>query len=420
MSGNKTINILLVEDNPGDVDLIKIMLSEVPDFTFEVENIDRLASAVTVLHTKNIDVVLLDLLLPDSQGLDSLLAIHSEAPAIPIVVLTIFDNEEMGIKAVQAGAQDYLIKDRVEPRSLVRSLLYAMERHQMEVELRKQRDDLENLLQERADLLSREQEARHEAEEANDLKSKFLAMVSHELRTPLTSIKGFITTLLAEDVSWDIDEQQEFINIVGEETEKLTDLVEQLLEVSRLQGGVLRIQTEPRQLQTIIDTAMAQLHMLTVNHQLLVEIPPDLPPIAADTRRLSQVITNLVDNAVKYSAPETQIAISARIVGKAIRIDVRDQGDGIPQEAHLAVFEPFRQLERSQGIEKGAGLGLAICKGLVEAHSGRIWIEASSTQGTTISFTIPVAEPGAVSSENGHVEFNLDGNTSANGNSSKH
>src|SRR5687768_7727977 len=167
MSGNKTITILLVEDNPGDVDLIKIMLSEVPDFTFEVENIDRLTNAIRTLQSKYVDVILLDLLLPDSQGLDSLLAIHSEAPAVPIVVLTIFDNEEVGIKAVQAGAQDYLIKDRVEPRSLVRSLLYAMERHQMEVELRKQRDDLESLLQERADLLSREQEARQEAEEAN-------------------------------------------------------------------------------------------------------------------------------------------------------------------------------------------------------------------------------------------------------------
>jgi signal transduction histidine kinase len=413
MSGNRTITILLVEDNPGDVDLIKIMLSEVEDFAFEVENIDRLARAISSLRVRSIDVVLLDLLLPDSQGLDSLLAIHSEIPTVPIVVLTIFDNEEMGIKAVQAGAQDYLIKDRVEPRSLVRSLLYAMERHQMEVELRKQRDDLESLLQERADLLSREQEARHEAEEANDLKSKFLAMVSHELRTPLTSIKGFITTLLAEDISWDINEQQEFINIVGEETEKLAELVEQLLEVSRLQGGVLRIQAEPRHLQTIFDTAMVQLQILTINHKFVLDLPPNLPMVAADTRRLSQVITNLVDNAVKYSAPETLIAISARKVGKAIRIDVRDQGDGIPQEAHTAVFEPFRQLERSQGIEKGAGLGLAICKGLIEAHSGRIWVESSSSQGTVISFTIPVAEQGAVLSESTPIEYNLDNNSNS-------
>src|SRR5439155_13239073 len=114
------------------------------------------------------------------------------------------------------------------------SLLYAIERHQMEEELRAQRDDLEQLLAERADLLSREQEARKQAEEANDLKSKFLAMVSHELRTPLTSIKGFITTLMADDVEWEKEDQQEFIKIVGEEADKLTDLVEQLLEVSRL------------------------------------------------------------------------------------------------------------------------------------------------------------------------------------------
>lgn len=410
MSGDKEIKILLVEDNPGDVDLIQIILSESQDYQFHVDNVDRLKKAVSYLQDNKVDVMLLDLLLPDSQGLDTLLAISSEMPEVPVVVLTIFDNEEMGIKAVQAGAQDYLIKDRVESRSLVRSLLYAIERHQMDMEIRRQRDDLEKLLNERASLLESEQEARQKAEEANELKSKFLAMVSHELRTPLTSIKGFITTLLSEDVNWDIDDQQEFISIVGEETEKLTDLVEQLLEVSRLQGGVLRIHSSACKVQDIVDTAMAQFQMLTINHQFVVDIPAELPPVECDSRRMAQVLTNLVDNAVKYSAPETKITVAARQVGKMIRVDVIDQGDGIPKDSQGVVFEPFRQLERGRNIDKGAGLGLAICKGLVEAHGGRIWVDGSGAQGTTMSFTIPVAaNPQIDANTNGHRMNKPDG-----------
>jgi signal transduction histidine kinase len=416
MSGNKEIKILLVEDNPGDVDLIRIILSEAQDYQFHVANVDRLTSAVRYLKENSVDVMLLDLLLPDSQGLDTLLAISSEMPEVPVVVLTIFDNEEMGIKAVQAGAQDYLIKDRVEARSLVRSLLYAIERHQMDMEIRRQRDDLEKLLKERAELLASEQEARQKAEEANELKSKFLAMVSHELRTPLTSIKGFITTLLSEDVNWDEDDQQEFISIVGEETEKLTELVEQLLEVSRLQGGVLRIHSSACKVQDIVDLATAQFQTLTINHQLTVDIPDGLPRVECDPRRLAQVLTNLVDNAAKYSAPETQITVAARQVGKMIRIDVIDQGDGIPTDSHGIVFEPFRQLERGRTIDKGAGLGLAICKGLVEAHGGRIWVDGSGVQGTTMSFTVPIAAAQSVShSGNGHQPDEVDGDKNKGG-----
>lgn len=391
MSSNKVIKILLVEDNPGDVDLLKIVLSEVQDHEFHITNTDRLESSIRYLQQHPVDIVLLDLLLPDSQGLETLKAIHAGVPSVPVVVLTIFDNEEMGIQAVKAGAQDYLIKDRVEARSLVRALLYAIERHQMEAELRKQRDDLERLLKERADLLAREQAARREAEDANDLKSKFLGMVSHELRTPLTSIKGFITTLLADDVRWDDDDRQEFISIVGEEADKLTELVEQLLEVSKLQGGVLQISAQPIRFDTVFNDALAQIQTLTFNHQLTIDIPAELPAINADKRRLEQVLVNLVDNAVKYSPPETTITVSARAVDKAVRIDIVDQGLGIPEEEHDAVFEPFRQLDRKRGSQNGAGLGLAICKGLVEAHGGRIWIEHSVPSGTVVSFTVPLA-----------------------------
>jgi K+-sensing histidine kinase KdpD len=241
-------------------------------------------------------------------------------------------------------------------------------------------------------LLEAEARARREAEQANDLKMKFLAMISHELRTPLTSIKGFATTLLAEDVQWQPPSQRDFLQTINEEADKLGDLIEQLLDLSRLEAGTLRIVSAPQTLNRIIATAAAQLQTVTANHQLALNVPPDLPLVSADAQRIAQVLTNLVGNAAKYSPLRTSITISAHPVGDMIQIDVIDQGPGIPARERARVFEPFQQLD-SQPVNrpKGAGLGLAICKGLVEAHGGRIWVQARSEPGTIISFTLPLS-----------------------------
>jgi PAS domain S-box-containing protein len=240
-------------------------------------------------------------------------------------------------------------------------------------------------------LLEAEARARHEAEEANSLKLKFLAMISHELRTPLTSIKGFATTLLAEDVQWQPESQRDFIETIDVEADKLTDLIEQLLDLSRLEAGTMRIMTQRVTWEEVLSTAMAQLHVLTVNHKLIVEEEPDLPLLKVDVIRIPQVITNLVNNAVKYSPSNSMIVISAsRLSDRFIKVSVLDEGLGIPLEARSRVFEAFQQLEREKGGTRGAGLGLAICRGLLEAHGGRIWVDDHDGPGTTISFTLPV------------------------------
>src|SRR5512147_189125 len=143
-------------------------------------------------------------------------------------------------------------------------------------------------------LMAAEAKARAEAEQANDLKLKFLAMISHELRTPLTSIKGFATTLLADDVQWHPTTQHDFLHTIDEETDKLGDLIEQLLDLSRLEAGTLRIAPKPQRLEHVIATALAQLQAMTVNHLLMLNLPRDLPLIYADAERISQVLTNLV------------------------------------------------------------------------------------------------------------------------------
>jgi two-component system sensor histidine kinase KdpD len=244
-------------------------------------------------------------------------------------------------------------------------------------------------------LLEAEARARHEAEVANDLKLKFLAMISHELRTPLTSIKGFATTLLAPDVTWEQEAQHEFISTINQEADKLTEMIEQLLDLSRMQAGTLRINAQPLSFDDILSTAMAQLQTITRRHRFSLDIPSELPLVQADRQRIAQVVTNLVDNAAKYSPAQSSITLSARLVENRLEIGVRDEGAGIPEQDRQTVFEVFRRGDgENTQRTKGAGLGLAICKHLIEAHGGRIWVQDHPGPGTLMMFTLPLASSG--------------------------
>jgi PAS domain S-box-containing protein len=241
-------------------------------------------------------------------------------------------------------------------------------------------------------LLTVEEESRHEAEQANALKTRFLAMVSHELRTPLTSIIGFTATLLAEDVSWEQDEQRDFIRTIQQEANRLQELINHLLDLSRLEAGMLPISLKSLPLNEILRDVMPQLNAMTNGHKISFHLPADLPPVQVDAKRIAQVLVNLVHNAISYSPERTEITISAKIRGKYVQVNVTDQGPGILPADRKWVFEAFRRGSKEEGDPtKGAGLGLAICKGLIEAHGGRIWIKEKTTPGATISFTIPMA-----------------------------
>jgi PAS domain S-box-containing protein len=239
-------------------------------------------------------------------------------------------------------------------------------------------------------LLLVEEDLRREAERANEIKSQFLAMISHELRTPLTSIIGFTTTMLAEDVHWEPEEQLDFIQTIQSEGFRLQELIDHLLDLSRLEAGILPISPEPVSLHEIMEDALPQMHTLTTGKSLTIQLPSNLPPVYADKKRISQVLVNLVRNSAAYAPRGTEIKITANIQKTFLKINVIDQGPGIPPSDHKRVFRAFqRGALGDNGLLKGAGLGLAICKGLVDAHNGRIWINRKTTPGTTISFTLP-------------------------------
>lgn len=240
-------------------------------------------------------------------------------------------------------------------------------------------------------LLKIEAESRHEAERANEIKTQFLAMISHELRTPLTSIIGFTNTLLANDVVWEADDKRDFIETIEQEANRLQELIDHLLDLSRLEAGMLPILQEPNSLHKIIEDAMPQLNALASEHILIIDLHANLSLVYVDAKRIAQVLVNLVRNASTYSIKGTEINISAKVRGSFVQINVSDEGPGIPSGEHRRVFKAFqRGKEGNNGGVQGAGLGLAICKGLVEAHGGRIWIRKKNGPGTTVSFTIPL------------------------------
>lgn len=241
-------------------------------------------------------------------------------------------------------------------------------------------------------LLEVEEESRQEAERANEIKTKFLAMISHELRTPLTSIIGFTTTLLAEDVTWGPEEQRDFILTIQKEADRLQELIDHLLVLSRLEAGMLPISQEIHTLDEILKDASPQFNILISGQTLTMHLPANLPSVFVDAKRIAQVLVNLVRNSSTYAPKGTEIDISASVRGGFLQLNVSDQGPGIPPAEHKKVFKAFRRGSHVEdGSAQGAGLGLAICKGLIEAHGGRIWIKRKNTPGTTISFTIPIA-----------------------------
>ncbi len=243
-------------------------------------------------------------------------------------------------------------------------------------------------------LLETESRARQRAEEDKEQTIKSLAIVSHELRTPLTSIKGFASTLLAEDVVWDAEQQRDFLQTINEEANKLGGLIEHLLDLSKMDAGVFKFSTARQPVEDLIAAAMTQLQTLTNRHKLVIDVPQALPEVLADMQRVEQVLTNLVENATKYAPAGTAITVSARAFDDAVEFSVADQGPGIAPDEREKVFQPFYRVGDKATLKtKGAGLGLTICWRLVAGQGGRIWVAESATgPGTVISFTLPLAD----------------------------
>lgn len=230
-----------------------------------------------------------------------------------------------------------------------------------------------------------------EYEELNKLKSNLLSTVSHELRTPLAIIKGYSTMLLNYYLKLRDEEKRRHLQSIDKATDRLTELVDCLLDMSRLEAGLLNLIKEPTPILKLIKESAAEAKLRAPGREIELKLPERLSKINIDARRIRQVLDNLIDNAIKYSGEGAGIVVEAQQVGPELQVSVADQGIGIPGEDLEKVFERMYRIEQrlTPGIG-GVGLGLAICKGLVEAHGGRIWVESEMGKGSTFYFVLPM------------------------------
>ncbi|MCC6313354.1 MAG: DUF4118 domain-containing protein [Thermomicrobiales bacterium] len=239
-------------------------------------------------------------------------------------------------------------------------------------------------------------EAAHAAALArsDELKSALLSAVSHDLRTPLASIKASVTALMDDSVTWGADVQREFLEAIDEETDRLTLVVGNLLDLSRIEGGALRPEREWYDVAELVEDVLMRMTNRASDHRLTATVEPGLPLLRFDYVEISQVLVNLVENALKYTPPGTSIAILARLVPGAVELGVHDAGPGIAAHHQHRLFEKFYRSGAPDGIG-GSGIGLAICKGLVEAHGGEILVRSAPGAGTSVLFTLPLDTPDA-------------------------
>jgi signal transduction histidine kinase len=225
--------------------------------------------------------------------------------------------------------------------------------------------------------------------EADELKSTFISVISHELKTPVALIKGYVGTLRREDATWDPMIVKDSLEVIEEEADRLTELIDNLLDASRLQAGALSINLMDVDLSELVERTAQRFRIQSAIHNIIVDFPESFPVILADDDRMSQVISNLLSNAIKYSPQGGEIRIAAQVLPKQVVICVHDQGPGIAPEDLPHVFDRFYRASDASRTTKGAGLGLYLARAAIEAHGGRIWVDPKPGDGARVCFSLP-------------------------------
>ncbi len=364
-------HVLLIEDNPGDAELIGLRLFE-SKFPAQVSRVERLSEGLAFLDHNSPSVVLLDLNLPDSQGADTFRKVLAKAPEVPVVILSGQDDEDLARKALHQGVQDYLVKGDFSHGELDRAMRHAIERQAL----------LQSLD------MSRKQQL--------EFKNQFLSHVSHELRTPLTCIHQFVTILLdglAGDVSV---EQREHLTTILRSSNQLTAMVRDLLEATRAETGKIRLDVRCLAIADVVDAAGAMMKAAAREKRVRLDVSTEtsVPFVLGDTERILEVLINLIDNAIKFTPAEGAVTVrAARMQSDPdfVGITVADTGPGINPESRNLIFERLYQDPHARdSSRKGLGLGLFIAKELVALHGGKIWVTSEPGSGATFTFTLPL------------------------------
>lgn len=238
--------------------------------------------------------------------------------------------------------------------------------------------------------LLREERTRAEVlQRSDELKTILISAVSHELRSPLAAIKAAATSLLQRDVSWSDNDRRELLGGIDSEVDRLNRLIANLLDLSRIQSGALHPELSWNDPGEVIYAAVDRVDHQLAGHDLRVNVADDLPLVRLDFIEIEQVLVNLLENAARYAPAGTRVTVSAHRTTNAVEVSVSDDGPSVPSGEEERIFDTFYRVT-SPGAPHGSGIGLAVCRGLVEAHGGRIWAERPMSGGLTVRFTLPL------------------------------
>ncbi len=385
--------VLIVEDHPQ----MRQFLSEQLSSHYRVVEATNGQEGLDLARRVHPDLILTDIMMPIMSGDEMLAALRSEPEYddIPLVILSARGNDELRVKLLRTGAQDYLVKPFSPEELQVRLgnlLMLHRTRRLLQTELASSQQNVETLARE---LATRNHDLEAQSSRlhvVNKQQSNFVAIVSHEFRTALTSIQGFSELLTEQEFG--PQEIKEFALDITTDARRLTRMINEMLDLERMKSGKMTIRCEPVDVNALLREHANQAQRMTVKYIITCILDDALPLVPGDQDKLIQVVSNLLSNAMKYSPEGGEILLRSLRERDTIQICIQDQGIGIPEEAQKDIFAPYSRIASTQTrYIGGTGLGLSVVREIIHLHGGTIWVESIPGNGATFHFTLPLIRP---------------------------
>mgnify|MGYP000184202009 CR=1 FL=1 len=358
----KNISVLLVEDSPADARYVREMLLRP---IYDIAHCDSLSQAFEDIGRHHFDVILLDLSLADSNGLETFEAIFERVPTIPIVILTGLVDEDVSSRAVKLGAQDYILKQDISQYTLSRAIRYAIERKQTEENSKR--------------LLVLEQ------------REEFMATLTHDLKNQLIGANRILELMAQQAMGVVSSEQSDLLLQVRDNNKMLLSMIQNLIEVYRFEKDINAVILENTNLLLIVSSCIKDIAPIAENRAIRIktDFSEHLREVRADASAIRRVMQNLLDNALKFTPSGGEISLLVHPTNGCISVKIGDTGPGISTEEQAKLFQRFSQGRVGKKYTPGTGLGLYLCKQIVDAHNGQITCSSEEGRGTVFCVTLP-------------------------------